>query len=77
MNNDYMIHTMTEGFFGRKKKLKILLSEENKNKMNDTNKKTENYDNKGGYDFKGDKNDENIKKDEFSYTTTSGFFKNN
>ena len=67
MNNDYgpgMGYTMTEGFFGRKKKMKILLTEDNKNKKDENDNKNDDKDK--------DKEDNN--KDKFSYTSATGFF---
>ena len=78
MNNElYMGHTMTEGFFGRKKKLRILLSEENKNKMDILENKNKDDNNKVGVNFKDIKYDNKNKTDEFNYTSTSGFLKKN
>ena len=67
MNNDYgpgMGYTMTEGFFGRKKKMKILLTEDNKKKKDENDNKNDDKDK--------DKEDNN--KDKFSYTSATGFF---
>ena len=69
MNNNFtMGFTVTDGFFGRKKNMRIFLSEEN-NKKEDKNKSKN-----------GDINDNNIKnddknniKDKFNFTSTSGF----
>ena len=69
MNNDYgagLGYTMTEGFFGRKKKMRIFLSEEKQGETN-KNKKDENTN-------KNDDKDNNINKDKFSYTSATGFF---
>ena len=71
MNNDYgMGHTVTDGFFGRKKKMRIFLSEENNKREGekDKNKKTEINDN----NTKNEEKENN--KDKFNYTSASGFF---
>jgi len=60
-----MGYTMTDGFFRRKKKMRIFLSEENNKKEGDQDKNN----------IKNIKNEEKENnKDKFSYTSASGFF---
>ena len=67
MNNNFtMGYTLTDGFFGRNKKMKIFLSEENY-KKDDKNKKDNNNDN----NMKNQEKDN--AKDKFNFTSTSGF----
>ena len=67
MNNNFtMGYTLTDGFFGRKKKMRIFLSEEN-NKKEEKNKKEESNDNNAKNEEK-----DNVK-DKFNFTSTSGF----
>ena len=60
-NNLSMGYTMSDGFFGRKKKMKIFLSEENNKKEG----KKDDNDNKNN-----EKKEDNEK---FGYSTTTGF----
>ena len=74
MNNERsmgMGYTMSDGFFGRKKHMRILLSDGNITKDQDINKNDNN-------EVKNISNKPNVEKenskDKFSYTSTSGFF---
>ena len=66
MNNNElglgMGYTMTDGFFKRKKKMRIFLSEENNKKEGEQDKNN----------LKNEEKENN--KDKFSYTSASGFF---
>ena len=66
--------TVTNGFFGRKKNLKIFLNEENNKKENEKNKNKDINDNNpiNINSINDDKDTNN--KDKFNYTSTSGFF---
>ena len=74
MNNERsmgMGYTMSDGFFGRKKHMRILLSDGNITKDQEINKNDNN-------EVKNISNKPNVEKenskDKFSYTSTSGFF---
>lgn len=65
--------TVTNGFFGRKKNLKIFLNEENNKKENEKNKNKDINDNNPININSINDDKDNNNKDKFNYTSTSGF----
>ena len=64
--------TVTDGFFKRKKNMKVFLSEENNKKENDKVKNT-NLNNNNPINNTLQNDDKENNKDKFNYTSTSGF----
>ena len=64
--------TVTDGFFKRKRNMKVFLSEENNKKENDKDKNT-NINNNNPINNTLQNDDKDNNKDKFNYTSTSGF----